>query len=580
MIPLGQPLSLEQQQIADRPVGAHQLVLGVAGAGKTRVLVERVRHLTTIDGLTPGQELLALSFSRAAASAWRTASVADVDNQPMLTFDSFASRLLSRAVDQSDAPRSFDERIRSATRKIREDAGIQAAVRPVRHICVDEVQDLVGPRLLFVQALLDLPWVEGFTLLGDPAQAIYDFEDTSSRDVSAFDSFRRWLQNQFPDLQIAVLENSWRITSSRAGPLLDCGRRLASSDGDQRSVRKSLDRLLLDARSVADLPAGATTISGLPTPVVVLCRNNGQAIAISGALYARGVTHVLRWASGTGPVPTWVAIAVRAVRTTRIQKEAFIAAYERSGGVMPPQSAWRVLKQLDGASGDVELARVRRTIQRGPIPESVSADAEDRIVVSTVHRAKGLEFTTVVLVKPERSEEVMETRVIYVAMTRARAQVYLIPPPRVNLRLDHASGHRWTTVAYPGQRATAVEVRPEDADHAVPPGGRAASDIQNYLLDEVHPGDPLEVRLREDGRYAITHDGMAVGELTETFSTDLGCATQSTRRMTALPPAIEGLCVESVVTVAGDPSEGETAGLGRTGLWLGLRVHGLGRLGS
>jgi hypothetical protein len=260
-----------------------------------------------------------------------------------------------------------------------------------------------------------------------------------------------------------------------------------------------------------------------------------------------------------------------------------MAEVEGPGGASVPAtpiSAWRVLKQLDGGSGDVELARVKRTIQKGPVPEFVVVEAEDRIVVSTIHRAKGLEFMTVVLVKPEQSDDAMETRVLYVGLTRASDQIYALAAPRMRLRLDNSSGHRWTTVVYPGPRPIAIELRPKDADHAVPPGGSSASDIQSHLLNDTHPGDPLYAWLREDGRYSVTHKGVTVADLTETFSKDVRSAIRTKGRTEALPAKIEGLFVESVVTVAGDPTEGEAAGLGRTGLWLGLRMHGLGRFAS
>ena len=45
----------------------------------------------------------------------------------------------------------------------------------MRHILIDEVQDLVGYRAEFVLALLEATDC-GFTLFGDPAQSIYGFQ--------------------------------------------------------------------------------------------------------------------------------------------------------------------------------------------------------------------------------------------------------------------------------------------------------------------------------------------------------------------------------------------------------------------
>ena len=56
----------------------------------------------------------------------------------------------------------------------------------VRHLIVDEVQDLVGVRARLVLAVLaTLPPDVGFTLLGDPHQAVYDFQLEDQHDMTS-----------------------------------------------------------------------------------------------------------------------------------------------------------------------------------------------------------------------------------------------------------------------------------------------------------------------------------------------------------------------------------------------------------
>ena len=63
-----------------------------------------------------------------------------------------------------------------------------------KHVVVDELQDLVGDRADLVRAVLELTGC-GFTMLGDPAQGIYNFqlEGVDRRIGSA--EFYQWVEN-------------------------------------------------------------------------------------------------------------------------------------------------------------------------------------------------------------------------------------------------------------------------------------------------------------------------------------------------------------------------------------------------
>ena len=77
--------------------------------------------------------------------------------------------------------------------------------------------------------------------------------------------------------------------------------------------------------------------------------------------------------------------------------------------------------------------------------------------------------------------------------------------------------------------------------------------------------------------YAIDHDGYGVGLTSEGFGRLLGRAL-GPRSRAFWPQRIEGLHAELVDTVAGDASVGQAHGLGSCGLWLRVRVFGLGVL--
>lgn len=56
------------------------------------------------------------------------------------------------------------------------------------------------------------------------------------------------------------------------------------------------------------------------------------------------------------------------------------------------------------------------------------------------------------------------------------------------------------------------------------------------------------------------------------------CLRLNAHRTVQWPKRIEGLAVEGVDTVAGSPSSAERAGIPGQGIWLRVRVAGLGHL--
>ena len=188
-------LTEEQRAVSEAPVGARQLVIAGPGTGKTHTLVARLAHLVEEEEVFPGA-VLALSFSRAAVNELRRrlrASGDDASRIVPVTFDSFATRILANVDPDGEwTTKSFDGRIEAAIGKI---AQIGESLDEVKHVVVDELQDLVGVRMRFVRALLK-EFDAGFTLLGDPAQGIYDFslEDEADPEVDGSPALYSWLR--------------------------------------------------------------------------------------------------------------------------------------------------------------------------------------------------------------------------------------------------------------------------------------------------------------------------------------------------------------------------------------------------
>ena len=161
------------------------------GTGKTATLLARARWLESQGGVAPGTEMIILSFSRAAIEvlAGRSGDAEGAGALPIRTFDSFATRILT-TVGHPVEGLDYEGRIEAATEVLRSEEISSSIVDSLRHVLVDESQDIVGRRAEFVSALLERVCSDkarGLTVFGDAAQGIYgfDLDEGDVRDLEA-----------------------------------------------------------------------------------------------------------------------------------------------------------------------------------------------------------------------------------------------------------------------------------------------------------------------------------------------------------------------------------------------------------
>ena len=138
--------------------------LRLARAAVKPTVSARIEYLLDEEDLS-GEEILVISFSRAAVEAVqrRQRQKGSRSWVWVTTIDSLATRVLSdEGVDVTGL--GFDARIKELTRLLAE-AGIEDPLPDVRHVIIDEVQDVVGIRANLVTLLLAaLPDDVGFTI--------------------------------------------------------------------------------------------------------------------------------------------------------------------------------------------------------------------------------------------------------------------------------------------------------------------------------------------------------------------------------------------------------------------------------
>lgn len=616
------PLTDEQRAVVGLPWDTRLLVTAGAGSGKTHTVVRRldalVGHDDPEEALEAG-EILVLSFSRAAVRELRDRIARHGDRARRVrvqTFDSWAYQLLASAYpDEQWAARGFDERIRAATNAIMKGAVEASELGAPSHVVIDEAQDLVGDRRDLVETLLDrFQRSSGFTVVGDSAQGIYGFQiDDAAERAGETDRFFAWLRTSYDDLVELRLTENFRARSTEARTALALGARLqnlaASTDGQEAAaaaLHAELRDRLLDLPGLGDLADEFTlqTLKAYPDTCAILTRDNRQALAVSELLHEHGVAHALKRSLQDRPVPYWVAELLRRTQSSTLTEARFL---ELLGEIplpagVDPQRCWRSLRAATRRTGRglIDVAAVGRLVAEGRFPDELADPEAARLVVSTVHRAKGLEYDRVLLLSPPSVAELRkahedldvpaEARALYVAMTRAREDLYHVTGPDTSRIRRHRATGRWYLGGWRKHERYGIQVARGDVHHEHPPGSYDAYlsvvETQAYLLEHVRPGDAVTLRRRhvlpagpdQSPPYDLVHGDRVVGEASEHFRRDLYAVETISRSWDVTWPAeIVGLRVDTLETVAGSTAAGANAGLGGNGVWIAPRITGIGR---
>ena len=615
------PLTVEQRAVVELPWDTRLLVTAGAGSGKTHTVVRRldalVGHEDPKEALEAG-EILVLSFSRAAVRELRDRIARHGDRARRVrvqTFDSWAYQLLVQAYpDENWAARSFDDRISEATYAIERGAVEASEVGAPSHVVIDEAQDLVGDRRNLVETLLDCCQRScGFTVVGDSAQGIYGFQVEPAERAGETDRFFDWLRDSYDDLVELSLTENFRAKSPEARTALAVGPRLqrlaGASEGQEAAasmLHSELRELLHGLPDLGELAGGFAleALKAYPGTCVVLTRDNRQALAVSELLHEHGVEHTLKRSLQDRPVPYWVAELVRRAESLTLTEDRFLellAEIPLPSGV-DPQRCWRSLRAATRRTGRglVDVAAVRRLVAEGRFPDELGDPETASLIVSTVHRAKGLEYDRVLLLSPQSVAELhkmhkdldvsAEARALYVGMTRAREDLYHVEGPATAHIRRHRPTGRWYEGGWKKYERFGIQAAAGDIHREEPPGPRdpdgTAVETQTYLLEQVRPGDAVTLRLRhplpagpdQSPPYDLVHGGRVVGEASERFRRDL----YAVERISAAweinwPVEIGGLRVDTLETVAGSTAAGANAGLGDHGVWIAPRITGLGK---
>lgn len=642
----------EQRAITKADVNARILVLAGPGTGKTEVVAHRLAWLIS-NGVGPGQ-IAVLSFSRNAVKTLTnridalaiggTGVLEELRHLAIRTFDSWTFRQLRLlnhpARELLSGRNSYEANIallldhmKGARRpEVRENLG------HLRHVIVDEFQDLSGARGALVLELLALlcpagPGENGFTVLGDECQAIYGFslDQSESPEFKALTSrelFSRLRAAHKRDLKELKLTENYRA-EPRLARVVEAARSILSRRTAATTKLEALQKLVAHAKRLDERGLEITALSdGGRTSVGLLCRTNGEALRLAMTLYGNQdasppVRIALEAGSSSVSVPAWVGAtlgpcrgsSVDRVRFERIyahlygskEAQALVAALEVPGVV----DAWETLRRIAGARGGADAVDLAVLRERLAWPDQLPDDASlhrGSVTVTTVHQSKGMEYDTVGIHSSpqneanevrdqERSAEEAreEANVLFVAISRAARRLGRIDPdlhplyPHVFANETRKRWCQWRNqwialeVGLLGDVDSASFVSTElhgDAatveklQKALAAGAANLPGRKVVLCKTALPG----TRLRFVYDIHLQEDakpGLRLGRTTSQLPQDI--AEIVSAKGFALPKTFYNARIADVVTCARQVDEtGDAAEPWATsGLWLGVTLHGL-----
>jgi hypothetical protein len=630
-----------QQSAVGAPWQSRLLVTGGPGTGKTEVVARRVVDLVQNQGLKPTQ-VLVLCFARSAVEAvtrrirelGQKTGAGESSHVSVRTFDAWSYKMMQFCgfSAQELLSKGYDGLIAFAVEQLRaRNERLMGKLIPIRHILVDEYQDLSGIRAMFVLELLGLlasrgtdDW--GFTLLGDPCQAIYDWALEGQRGrratpvLSSMDLVVQLKGRYGHEMGTVVLPRNHRF-GAEMGELVDEARFIVeqgSKNGDARGhIWKLLARRCGAVTTVGDL---AAVIHEVPRDrsAAVLCRANAQVALLENELrqvLAPEDRDRLEIRSVRSPrsLPLWVGQLLGEVSGNALSRRrfgllwTFVERYAPSlSQHLTPEEAWRILQRVSGGvadADDLNLASLRDALVT---PDVLSSEAlhtnGNRILLTTIHQSKGLEFDDVFLADPgdpptgisASSDE--EARVLFVALSRARQRLVLADRDLLGSGYRQ-SGQRFYRDAKRGAEWNMEIGRPEDIDHlsmvdegvcGETAGGETVQHLLSRLAPEV-PGTPVELRrvtttLVEDGEkvnryfYDIVMKFKDEGEVT-VGRTSSDFAILLWRLCHGHPTTIKGLRARGVATWVANSRESllVASPWKESRIWLYTPIYGMGR---
>ena len=421
------------------------LVSAGPGTGKTAVACARVARLITEHDVEPSAIWL-ISFTRTAIREIRDRIAGFLDDPEdahvvnLATLDSSAWRIHVGFDPNARFP-SYEENIAKVLDLVRSDEEVADHLANLRHLLVDEAQDIVGTRSdLVVDMIGKLEPDAGVTVFADDAQAIYGFADDQEvrsggdKEPPLSGLIRRGAAGVFVETELSSVH---RTQSRRLRNLFSTSRqRLLDEDAPPD------DRLAAIREDVRQLAHGRTPhagSAGFPNADgdLVLYRRRCDVLMASSFLSQARVPYRLRMSGLPERLAPWIAAALSEFTSPRLGRGTFMDLWTTRVEGTPlatctPTTAWQHLFRIAGSPPDlVDMNRLRQSLGGGRPPADLCLPdlGTSGPVIGTIHASKGREADSGHLMLPrdvrDAADGAEEARVVFVGATRGRSKLFV-----------------------------------------------------------------------------------------------------------------------------------------------------------
>lgn len=585
----------EPTSIIESDINSKILVNAGPGTGKTYTVIQRILYIIRNELVNPDC-VLVLCYTRAAKDVIMDRIAQGIaegilpieaNTLSVCTFDSFATSYLS-AIEEDFQKLDYNERIELFNKKINRDM-----FDHFEYLIVDEIQDLVNDRAIMVLNILKNINC-GFLLLGDRCQAIYDYDCGADRDIDS-SKFYNILHDILPGgtLKYELTKNN-RQNSKLAD--FSSGIRQAllnfTIEKQNEFVKNAMNNIDIDSQKaekfIPEVEDGVKT--------AILCRNNGESEYISSFLHSKGIEHtLLRGSNHTVKLHRWLADMFWDYCEPKIGKGDFIERYliRVEDDIEAAENKFDVLCNVcNNQDNELRISDFTSALTKFiDIPPELANTENDKITVSTIHRAKGREFDKVYLLQSDfsiQSANAEEARIRYVPVTRPKTEIEIVKKNKP---------YKWYFAKNNKGRGIKTAIKPffhnqtyctniviglnsdinynsfvseKDADPLT---------VQQYISENVKVNDKVElIRDLQSNIYSIYHKGHVIGTLSSDIADDFWNAIYKTGDKRNIPVRLYDVYVSNIITVINNGFD-ETIPLRfrESKMWLGIEITGLSR---
>ena len=335
-------------------------------------------------------------------------------------------------------------------------------------------------------------------------------------------------------------------------------------------------------------------------------------LKISSEFRKRNIPHVIQKPSSYRWIKGWIGFILSDIKEDLISFEDFSKRYkliDRNITNEEIEKGWEVLKHIEGRkSSRLKVSDFFSNITNSTKVDNniyVSADSDSNIVISTIHRAKGREYDSVVIDQNlgnfcnsiEINDLLNELKICYVALTRAKSDVKKIECHQALLKND--INDRWREegvrknknkfIKNKKKRLSLIEVGKEEdieykgfVDMKLFKSKEGIIENQEYIKDNIGVGDELVlVRSEHDGGviYKIVHKLRTIGLMSEKFTFDLFCILKKMNLIREqadynyYPLEIQEVYVDDIITCFEYNNENS-----KFDVWNGITISGFGKI--